>query len=480
MFTTPTTTPTIATHHLLLWNRRITTSINTIGKRYNTMLVANPTQDDDENKTITFLSSAKSLAKTTNEKRQEQQQSKFITTTTTTTTTLKNSRGTNGRMQCYFPIYYNDVYKVQLPPNHRFPMDKYRQVREMVQQKISHLQNSSSSSTVNNSINCTFDVSPLASIEELQSTHSLKYITRYIQGQQTPQEIRQVGFPWTVPNVQRSLSSVGGTVAAALSVCEYLQQQSKEQQQQKTTKAHSSNTIISSDPWHCCCWGAHLAGGTHHAFYDRGEGFCVFSDMAVAANLVLLRYPDLVQRILILDLDVHQGNGNAVLFHNNPQVYTFSMHCVANYFSPKQQSDLDIELPIDCNDTTYLMTLRHWLQQLQQLSSSSSSHDSHFDMVFYQAGVDVLAEDRLGRMKLTANGIAKRNQLVFEFCTQISKQKNTSTSHTSKDQKFSMIPLIITMGGGYPNHQENWKPILDAHANVYVQAYEYLQNLKAI
>jgi acetoin utilization deacetylase AcuC-like enzyme len=165
----------------------------------------------------------------------------------------------------------------------------------------------------------------------------------------------------------------------------------------------------------------------------------------VAANVVLQEFPT-IQRILILDLDVHQGNGNAVLFQNNPNVLTVSMHCKANYFSAKQTSDLDIELPADCDDDTYLITLKHWLSRLKREAGQ-------FDLIFFQAGVDVLQHDRLGRMNLTHRGVRRRNELVFEFAQD--------------------TPLVITMGGGYPK-SEDWAPILEAHANVYIQAHQFL------
>jgi acetoin utilization deacetylase AcuC-like enzyme len=219
---------------------------------------------------------------------------------------------------------------------------------------------------------------------------------------------------------------VGGTVAAAVSVCDALRQY----------------------PTAAPVWAAHVAAGTHHAFYDYGEGFCVFSDIAVAANVVLERYPHVIRRILIIDLDVHQGNGNAVLFQGRTDVMTFSMHCEANYFSPREKSDLDIELPVNCTDETYLVILRHWLKQID-------AQGGDFDLVFFQSGVDVLKEDRLGRMNLTSNGVKRRNELVFDFV----RARN--------------LPLVITMGGGYPA-RDDWQPILEAHANVYFQAHQYL------
>lgn len=318
----------------------------------------------------------------------------------------------------YFPIFYNDVYEVSLPKGHRFPMKKYRQVRERIQQSLDLHSGISQ-----------FCVSPLATWEDLITTHSPDYVSRFLQGNQTEQELRNVGFPWSPAGVKRALSSTGGTVAAACAICEALAFQKK-----------SRDTYP--------IWAAHVAGGTHHAFFDRGEGFCVFSDIAVAANVVRSKY-SFIRRILIIDLDVHQGNGNAVLFQGQQDVVTFSLHCEGNYFSQKESSDLDVELPIGCSDETYLSTLRHWLKQIK-------SKGGRFDLVFFQAGVDGLKEDRLGRMDLTSECLQKRNKLVFDFCS---------------DQG---LPLVITMGGGYPKGE--WNSILEAHANVYIQAHEYLRN----
>jgi acetoin utilization deacetylase AcuC-like enzyme len=349
-----------------------------------------------------------------------------------------NSSTTNSgcmKQKAFFPIYCNDVYEVKLSPNHRFPMEKYRRVREIVQNHISSL-------PTDDRVHCEFRVSPLATVEELTTTHSPTYVQRFLTGDLTDAEIRNVGFPWSPAGVDRARSSVGGTLAAAVAVCEELERHRNQiQLSEEEEQAGAARR---------CVWGAHVAGGTHHAFYDRGEGFCVFSDIAVAANVLRERFPEFVKRILILDLDVHQGNGNAVLFQNRDDVFTFSMHCAANYFSEKQTSDLDIELPVDCNDETYMATLQHWLKQLQK-------HAGQFDFIFYQAGVDVLAEDRLGRMSLSAEGVRHRNQLVFDFAANVLN-----------------IPMVITMGGGYPQNGADWSPILEAHANVYIQAYNFL------
>jgi len=232
----------------------------------------------------------------------------------------------------------------------------------------------------------------------------------------------------------------------------------------------------SSSPPPAQLWSAHLAGGTHHAFHSRGEGFCIFSDIAVAANVLLLHYPDLIRKILILDLDVHQGNGNAVLFEGQDDVFTFSMQCRENYFSKREVGDLDIDLPAGCDDATYLSTLNHWLKRIAGESGSSRRHDDDdyddddgqdynddadgkrppFDFIFYQAGVDILEDDRLGRMALTREGVRRRNEMVFRFASKME------------------TPLCITMGGGYPRDDDDWTPILNAHSDVYLQALRFL------
>ena len=286
-----------------------------------------------------------------------------------------------------------------------------------------------------------FRVSPLATIEDLTTTHCPEYVARFLRGDQTEAEQRNVGFPWSEAGADRAISSVGGTVAAACAVCDDVRDR-RNRLRQGVEEGGSDDS-----PRPFLSWSAHVAGGTHHAFRDRGEGFCIFSDIAVAANVALLRYPDVVRRILVLDLDVHQGNGNAVLFDGRDDVMTFSMHCRANYFSEKQRSDLDVELPEGCTDETYLLTLQHWLNQIRDKGGT-------YDLIFYQAGVDVLKEDRLGKMSLSKRGSGRRNELVFKFVEEMG------------------VPLVITMGGGYP--RDNWEPILEAHADVYFQAHQFL------
>ena len=337
-----------------------------------------------------------------------------------------------------------------------------------------------------------FHVSPLATKRQLETTHCPEYIQRFLNGQMTDQENRNVGFPWSKQGVDRALSSVGGTVAAATYVCDQLRRLRNQSRPSTSTTTPTSRPESESRRRSRPSWAAHVAGGTHHAFYDYGEGFSVFSDIAVAANVVLMEYPDVVRNILIVDLDVHQGNGNAKLFETNPNVFTFSIHCDANYFSKKELGDLDIELPAGCTDPTYLMTLNHWLNRFKHAhfnaleqekeeeqeyqktptTTTTSSGDSNdndnkrvnsndsfkIDLIFFQAGVDILDDDRLGRMDISSDGLRRRNEMVYQFANDIG------------------VPVVVTMGGGYPKHEDNWSKLIDAHSNVYIQAYEFLKD----
>lgn len=198
----------------------------------------------------------------------------------------------------YYQLYYNDVYEVPLPPKHRFPMSKYKQVRERIQNILL-----SQNETENVQFN--FKVSPLVTNNDLVTTHCEKYVDRYMVGDLMDQELRNVGFPWSLEGVNRSLSSTGGTVAAALSVC-----YAKREQMMKVRNDYDDGSCINGNKKYGALFAAHIAGGTHHAFKDRGEGFSVFSDIAVAANVVLRDFPDVVSRILIIDLD---GKFNVII-----------------------------------------------------------------------------------------------------------------------------------------------------------------------
>jgi acetoin utilization deacetylase AcuC-like enzyme len=184
-----------------------------------------------------------------------------------------------------------------------------------------------------------------------------------------------------------------------------------------------------------------IAGGTHHAFADRGEGYCCFNDQAVAANWLLQQ--GLLERILIIDLDVHQGNGTAKIFEKEPRVFTFSMHGERNYPIRKEQSDLDIGLPDGTEDTFYLQTLRETLPRLIQ--------EFQPDFVFYQSGVDILESDKLGRLNVSRAGCRERDRIVLSTC------------------KANQLPVVVSMGGGYSPRIAD---IVEAHANTFRVAQE--------
>lgn len=273
------------------------------------------------------------------------------------------------------PTFYSDAFPLPLPPDHRFPIDKYRRLRERIQAGAlsKHL---------------SLQAPEAASDEQLLRVHTDDYLRRLKTGGLSSLEERRIGFPWSPEMVERSRRSAGGTLAAA----------------------HAAVT---------CGAGVHLAGGTHHAFADHGQGFCVFNDVAVA--LRDLQASGLVQRAVIIDLDVHQGNGTAALFSDDPYTYTFSMHGAQNFPFRKRDGDLDIALPAGAGDAAYLAELCQTLRRRLPLPSA--------DIVFYLAGADPYAGDKYGTLRLSRQGLRDRDRLVFE-----------ATRNT---------PVVVVMAGGY-------------------------------
>ena len=244
--------------------------------------------------------------------------------------------------------------------------------------------------------------------EQILETHTLEYLGKLNQLNLSKREIRNIGFP-----VKRELIIRGKHIAKGTLDCALFAMQDGV--------------------------AMNVAGGTHHAFADRGEGFCVFNDIALAANVLLSQ--QLVKKILIVDLDVHQGNGTAKIFEKDPRVFTFSMHGARNYPTRKEQSDLDIGLPDQTNDQLYLSTLKETLPRLMD--------EVQPDFIFYLAGVDVLATDKLGRLALSMEGCKQRDRLVLEICHR------------------NQIPVAISMGGGY---SERLAHIVEAHCNTFREA----------
>lgn len=288
-------------------------------------------------------------------------------------------------------IYYSDNYTVPLPEGHRFPMAKYRLLREKLLEegilKPGEL----------------FEPE-LPGRDVITLAHSPVYYDAYSAGTVDPKIIRRIGLPWSKELFYRSLASVGGAIGAAYSALE-------------------------------CGIGGNLAGGTHHAFRDYGEGFCVFNDFAVV--ILHLIKCGLIHRAAIVELDVHQGNGNSGILGANPDVYIFSMHGAKNYPFTKVASSLDIELNDGTGDEEYLSLLKNNLPAIFEFKP---------DIVLYQAGVDPLEHDSLGRLKLTFSGLMERDRLVLDAC------------------RRHGVPVSLGLGGGYS------KPIthtVDAYANTY-------------
>ncbi len=212
-------------------------------------------------------------------------------------------------------------------------------------------------------------------IEWIQFVHTSEYVQAYCQGTLDPKAQRRIGLPWSPALVNRTCTAVGGTILTAQLALKY---------------GLACNT----------------AGGTHHAFPSYGSGFCIFNDLAISARV--LQHLGLAQKILILDLDVHQGDGTALIFQDDPSVFTFSMHCEVNFPGTKQKSDFDVPLPVGMDDDAYLQTLAKYLPDL--LSEVQP------DLVLYDAGVDPHAGDRLGKLALTDTGIYRREMQVLTTC----------------------------------------------------------------
>ncbi len=261
--------------------------------------------------------------------------------------------------------FHSDHFTLQLPPGHSFPMSKYRLLREAVERELPAIR---------------LHEAPPASDGELALVHAPVYVGAVAEGLLSQAQQREIGFPWSARMAERARRSVGATIAAArAALVEGL--------------------------------AANLAGGTHHAFPDRGSGYCVFNDVAVAARLMQAewhRQRRQLLRVLVIDLDVHQGNGTAAIFRDDPTVFTLSLHGARNFPARKETSDLDVELPDGCGDADYLAALDG------ALAEAWCRHgDAAPTLAFYLAGADPHENDRLGRLKLSYDGLAERDRRVF-------------------------------------------------------------------
>lgn len=292
-------------------------------------------------------------------------------------------------------IYYSDTYYLPLPKGHKFPMEKYPRVKNnLLNKNIFEHNNFIEPSEIDNSV--------------VELVHHKNYIDKLINGKLSFHEIRRSGFPYNKSMIKREFDIVAGTVEA--------------------TKKAIDNGIAFN-----------LAGGTHHAFADHAEGFCIFNDIAVSAKYYLKHNPK--NQVLIIDLDVHQGNGTASIFKDSKNVFTFSMHSSKCYPLHKESSSLDIPLSNNISDSEYLDILNKNLQKLLP--------EIKPDIVYFQAGVDILSSDKLGDLNISIDGCKKRDNIVIS---------------TLKKLK---IPLVITMGGGY---SKNIDSIVSAHCNTYKTA----------
>ena len=294
------------------------------------------------------------------------------------------------------PVINHEDYFAKIGDDHKFPINKFGELANYLLRKkiINH-----------------FHKPYPCSVKTLKGAHSQTYISNIINKSLDQNGVKKIGFPLVDSVVKRSLVATGGTVLASKLALEY---------------QIACNT----------------AGGSHHANFDGGAGYCVFNDVAVAANYLLNK--GLVKKILIVDLDVHQGNGNSDIFGNNKNVFTFSMHSKSNYPAKKSKSDLDIELEDNTEDQKYIETLKDSIQLLNK---------QKFDFVFYIAGVDVHFNDRLGKLKLSDDGIKKREEIVIG-------------NFFSKK-----IPICGVLGGGY---NKNFDKLVELHSILHETCAKYI------
>ncbi|MDP5000842.1 MAG: histone deacetylase [Flavobacterium sp.] len=291
-----------------------------------------------------------------------------------------------------FPIAFHPIFKHPLPEGHRFPMIKY----ELLPQQLLHEGIAQKED---------FFEPEVASIENILTVHTKEYVSDLLNLSLDARAARKIGFPLSKELVERELRIAQGTILGA-------------------EKAFETKVAFN------------IAGGTHHAYSNRGEAFCLLNDQAIAAQYLLNK--KLVKKILIIDLDVHQGNGTAEIFQKNANVFTFSTHGKSNYPFKKETSDLDIAFEDNTSDKDFLQTISTIIPKLIEQQKP--------DFIFYLAGVDILASDKLGKLGCTIEGCKRRDEIVFKNCNQYE------------------IPVQVSMGGGY---SPEIKTIIEAHTNTY-------------
>lgn len=294
-------------------------------------------------------------------------------------------------------IFYSDHIRIPLPDGHRFPIEKYSLLRKRVMASALFL-------------NKDIRIPPEATDKEILRVHDPGYIHRLSNGGLTEKEIRRTGFPWSPDLVDRARRTVGATIQT----CRY---------------ALKEGVALN------------LAGGTHHAFKDRGEGYCLLNDAAIAIRA--MQAADRLKRAVIIDCDVHQGNGTAAIFKGDPSVFSFSIHGRNNFPFHKEKSDLDMDLDDGTEDAAYLHTLEQGLRR--------AFHCQRADLALYLAGADPYRDDSYGRLCLSKSGLMERDRMVFDYC------------------RNSNIPVAVTMAGGYARKVTD---TVDIHFNTVMAARE--------
>ncbi|MFZ8904536.1 MAG: histone deacetylase [bacterium] len=286
-------------------------------------------------------------------------------------------------MPSSLPLVYHPDYDVpEWDEEHRFPMSKFRRLYKILSEE-------------KNLGPVEFYQPEVATVDQLKAVHTSEYIQEFLENRLDKSAARRIGLPWTAGLARRTITAVGGTIL--------------------TLRLALQHGLA-----------CNLGGGTHHAFPDFGSGFCIFNDASVAARMLLQE--GLVQQILIVDLDVHQGDGTAFIHQDEVAVFTFSMHCQSNFPFRKQHSDLDVPLPENLDDDSYLRILRANLPELLERTEP--------DLVIYNAGVDPFKDDPLGKLNLTWEGLQARDQYVLECCLNVG------------------VPVGCVIGGGYSKDHE--------------------------
>ena len=296
-------------------------------------------------------------------------------------------------------IYYHPLYTKGIDSKSTFPKERYDLIKdELATSELSNI--------------ITIKTPYQAKVEDLYRAHSKNYVDAFLKSELSEKQVREIGLkPWSNKIIDRTLLLTGGSLSALF------------------------------DLYKGAPVAANMAGGTHHAFRDRGSGFCIFNDLAICAIKAIEKFS--YSKVLIIDLDVHQGDGTASILKENEKVYTFSVHCKQNFPFKKETSNTDIEIESGADDRTYLNMLKESLGALRPVKS---------DIIFFQAGVDTLSTDRYGKLSLTTKGINERNKLVFDFAR---KRKN---------------PVLILMGGGYSEPIDN---TVTAFRDLFIEAAKY-------